>query len=152
MEWIEVRVNFPSKQRVPQMSRVMGKRIESRIAPHQPARNEIDGQRKPIHLDEQRNDKSREGTKGAPIPFCLRFREAESENDEDRGVDNDKRPQSVRGRLFHLSSSKNSWISDDLYVARPHRRDLHALHETSAVIEFNLHPTSAHHPGGFAHV
>src|SRR6266496_1536913 len=53
VERIKVRVDLPTQKRVPQVSRIMGKRIKPRIPPHQPARNEIDGQRKSVHLNEQ---------------------------------------------------------------------------------------------------
>src|SRR5262249_19854846 len=128
------------------MSRVMGKRFESRIAPHQPARNQIDGQRKPIHLNKQRHDEGRESAKRAPIPLCLRFCEAESENDEDCRVDDDKRPQSVRRRLFHLPSSKTSWISGDLYAAHPHCHALRARHEANAGADKATAEHTVRHP------
>ena len=56
MQWIKVRVEFPPDQRVPEVSRLVTKKICLRKLVLQPSREQIDGQRKSVHFGKQGDD------------------------------------------------------------------------------------------------
>jgi hypothetical protein len=65
MERVQVRVALPTEQGVPKMAGVVCEQIELRIAPPEPPRQEIDRQREPAHLGEQRDDERGEHAESA---------------------------------------------------------------------------------------
>src|SRR5574342_499121 len=99
MERIEMRISLPPKERVPQMASVMGKGIKTRITSDQPTRDQINRQRKAVHLDKERNNECGERPERAPVPAGPGPGEAECENNEDQRIDNHERPKAI-GRLF----------------------------------------------------
>src|SRR6516162_1281011 len=92
------------------MPGLMRERIDPWISARDPARKQIDRQREPVHLGEQRNDEGREGAEGTPVAARLGLGKTEGENDEDGGVDDHQPPEAisrhriVRHRLFPSSS------------------------------------------------
>ena len=135
MQRIEVRIYFPAEQRVPQVSCIMRKWIEPTMTSNQPAGDEIDRQRKAVHFDKESDNKRRKGAERAPIALRFRFRETERKNDKDRRIDDHQRPQTIRGRLFHLALLKGAVLNDDLCVHRPRRHDFHGHRETDALTD-----------------
>src|SRR3990172_168745 len=83
------------------MTCVMRQEVDFGIAAAEPARQQVDGQRKTVHLREQRDEKRGKRAERAPVPPGPRRGETERENDEYEGIDDDQRPQAVR--LFKLN-------------------------------------------------
>ena len=63
------------------MASVMAQEINSWKLLPQPTRQEVDGQRKAVHLDKQRDDESRERAEATPVARIDRLEEAEGEHD-----------------------------------------------------------------------
>ena len=62
VQWVEVRVALEPQERVPEVSHVVTERIDARELPRQPSGEDIDREWKSVHLDEQRDEKRREGS------------------------------------------------------------------------------------------
>src|SRR5690554_6845698 len=73
---------LPPEQHFQQMPAVVGKPVHIRIASLQPARQEIECQREPVHFREQRDEKSTERPERAPVPLRLGFKKAECKKDK----------------------------------------------------------------------
>lgn len=102
MEQIDMGVNLNAQQRRPQMAGFVRKDIKPRMPADQPPGQEIHGQREPVHLGEERHNKSGKGAKRPPITRRARSGETEREDDEDQGIDEDQGPQAVGGFASHL--------------------------------------------------
>ena len=68
----------------------VGKKIDSRKFRRQPPREQVDRQRKTVHLGEERQDEGRVSAQGSPVPACAGTRDAEGEGDEEQRVDDDQ--------------------------------------------------------------
>src|SRR3989337_4540440 len=95
MEGAKVRVRLPPKERLKEMSCVVRQPIHAGVTALEPAGEEIDSQRKAVHLREQCDEKRAEGYERAPVPLRLRLEEAVGEQDEDCGVNEYKGPKTI---------------------------------------------------------
>ena len=86
----EVRVTAPSEHHLQEVPRVVGKKIDSRKFRRQPPREQVDRQRKAVHLGEEREDEGRVSAQGSPVLACAGTREAECEGDEEQRVDDNQ--------------------------------------------------------------
>src|SRR5262249_19003903 len=83
---------------LPQMTGIVRQRIERRIATLQPSCQKVYRHRYAIHFREQGDNEGAKPAKGPPIARGLRLREAVSEDNKDRRVDDHQGPQSVSGQ------------------------------------------------------
>ena len=90
----------------PQMTCVVTQQIDAGKLRAEPAREQVDGQRKAIHLGEQRHDEGRVGTEAAPVAQVRGLEEAVGEPDEDDAVDDHQAPEAIviAGAVHHRSS------------------------------------------------
>src|SRR5262249_28190658 len=95
----------------PQVPGVVREKIQTWIASAQPAREQVNGQRKAVHFGEQRHQEGREGAKRAPVPCIARVREAEGEDDEDCRVEHYERPEAVGRSVVVHRPSPWEWSS-----------------------------------------
>ena len=79
-----------------EMAEVIAQWINARVSFCQPSRQEVDGQRKSIHLREERDDECGEGPERPPVTPCPRLEKAERKDDEHRRIDDHDCPQPIR--------------------------------------------------------
>src|SRR3546814_6271346 len=95
MQRTERRISAPAEQFFEKMACIVREPIDARIAALWPTREQIDGERKPIHFGEQRDDERAKRTERTPIPPGLRLEEAEREQDEDGRVQHHQPPKPI---------------------------------------------------------
>src|SRR6516164_5731290 len=85
------------------MPKVVAADVGLRKAFLQPSGEQINRQRKPVHLGEQGYDERGESTEFSPVPLGLWLPQAESNEYENRRIYDDERPQPVSGsvRVHH---------------------------------------------------
>jgi hypothetical protein len=77
---------------MPEMAATVGKDIGLGEFGLQPAGEEINGQRKTVHLDEEGDDEGGKSAERSPVEPGFRFDEAKGEKDKDGRIDNDQGP------------------------------------------------------------
>src|SRR3989344_8942036 len=105
MERSEMRIATPAKEVLKEMTRIMSQEINARELCRKPTGEKIYRKWKTVHLRKQSDKERRECAKRPPVSRCFRLGKAESKDDEDQRIYDDKRPEAVG--VFH----------DDLLVA-----------------------------------
>src|SRR6516162_8218692 len=85
----KVQFPLPAEYHLEQMSGVVREPVDAGIPRLQPTREEIDAQRKAVHLREQRDQECAERAERAPGAACARLEKTVGEQAEDNGVDDD---------------------------------------------------------------
>lgn len=67
----------------------------------QPAGQQIDRQRKAVHLSEEGDEERRKRSERSPVPLRLGLEEAEGEENEDSGIDENEPPKAIRGSVVY---------------------------------------------------
>lgn len=101
MQRTEMRISLPAEDRGPQMPAVVRHQVGMRMQPGEPAGQQVDRQRKAVHLRKQRHDKGTEGAEGTPVARSAWLGEAEGEDDEDGRVQDDQHPEPIGALLRH---------------------------------------------------
>src|SRR5262245_159344 len=81
------------------MPGIVTERVERGIAAAQPPGDQVDRQREAVHLGEQGDGERGEGAERAPVALRPGVREAEGEQEEDRGIEERHGPQAIGWRI-----------------------------------------------------
>src|SRR3989338_7531039 len=101
MKRSEMRVASPAEQVFKKVSGIMRQEVNTRELIGKPAGKQINGEWKPIHFGKERDHKRRKRAERTPVARRLRLGKAPREDNENKRVEDDERPEAVS--VFHRS-------------------------------------------------
>lgn len=109
---VEVGVGVEAQECMPEVAEIVPQRVNAGKPAHDPRHPQIDGQRKPVHLHEERDDECGNAVRGPPFTLRLLTHEAEGKHENDGGVHEDDGPQG-RERGFRLAAAPRAATPTD---------------------------------------
>lgn len=93
-----MRIGPPAEHHLGEMPGIMGKPVDAGVAGLQPPGEEIDGERKAVHLRKQGDQERTERSERSPVAIGPRLEEAVGKKNEDQRVDDHQSPEPVGRR------------------------------------------------------